>query len=143
MHPLILSTNFIKQDLKIGHPHDSKSPSPQVSLIGNPQLSPPNGKPLSGSLPIWRITVQLIMGYGGVKKTLYPSIMYWNNPETTLILFNYIWNKKKNPSQKKIRLTRVTSSRAVAHKSWMASSSLQTPGFQPKQLIPYWLTVFN
>ena len=139
MHSLILSTNFIKQDLKIGHPYDSNWGLPNWE----PAVITAKWETAEWESPYLEISVQLIMGYGGVKKTLYPSIIYWNNPETTLILFNYIWNKKKNPSQKKIRLTRVTSSRAVAHKSWMASCSLQTPGFQPKQLIPYWLTVFN
>ena len=42
---------------------------------------------------------------------------------SVLILFSYTWNKKKNPSPRKIRLSRVTNNRAVAHKCWMTRYS--------------------
>ena len=37
-----------------------------------------------------------------------------------LISFSYTRNKKKNLSTRKIKLTRVTNSQEVTHKTWMA-----------------------
>ena len=53
-----------------------------------------------------------------------------------LISLSNTWNKNaQNSSTRQIRLTRMTNSRVVAYKSWMASCSTPVPGFQLKQQI--------
>ena len=84
-----------------------------------------------------------MVGLRGSSQTLgshLPSSFHQKQKDKTidsprvLISFSYTRNKKKSSSTRYIRLIRVTNSRSVAHKSWMARCFPRVPVFASTSL---------
>ena len=191
MPPLILNTNFIKWESKIGHAQDSSWGSPDwqsadittnwepaeweshywkpevqlLKLCKCSQIPLPSPRVASSSngtktkhhwLSIYKHSTSTKFCHLARNKTEGKLSNPWSNTRksrthlfslhsldqqqkqkdktfdslSVLIFISYTRNKKKNPSPRKIRLTLVTNSWAVAYKSWMERCSPRAPGFQ-------------